>query len=160
VTVTAWRIFKTSHAAAAFSGEGARLYGGRWNSAGTSVVYLAGSPSLAVLELLVHLGSHQLLQAYSLSEVRFDAGEVQDIAISDLPADWRSSPSPAALRRIGDAWVAGQVSLVLRVPSAIIDNESNFLLNPAHPAFPTVHRGAAKPFRFDPRLIKQRPSER
>jgi RES domain-containing protein len=154
VKSTGWRIYQAKHSASAFTGEGARLYGGRWNSPGTAVVYLAGSASLAALELLVHLSSPQVLQTYSLCEVKFDEQQVQNTALADLPSDWWSSPPPFAIRQLGDAWAAAKSSLLLRVPSAIIDHEFNYLLNPAHSDFPTVQIGTARAYRFDPRLIK------
>ncbi len=79
MTVTAWRIFKPKHAAAAFTGEGARLYGGRWNSKGTAVVYAAGSAALAALELLVHLAPQRMLELYQLCDVTFDEKIVEQM---------------------------------------------------------------------------------
>jgi RES domain-containing protein len=154
VSVTAWRIFKPKYNATAFTGEGARVYGGRWNSKGTAVVYTAGSPALAALELLVHLASRQILDSYQLCDLTFDEKMVTEVRGSDLPANWRSDPAPHALKRIGDSWIASQTSVVLRVPSVIIDTESNYLLNPAHPDFCRIRIGRAKRFRLDPRLIK------
>ena len=66
MSIAAWRIFKPKHAAMAFTGEGARQFGGRWNSKGTAIVYTAGSAALAALEMLVHIASHELLEAYQL----------------------------------------------------------------------------------------------
>lgn len=154
MTVTAWRLFKTKHVATAFTGEGARLYGGRWNSKGTAVVYTAGTASLAALELLVHLSSHQILESYVLCSVTFDEALVEQISPSDLPRGWQSDPAPLELRQVGDAWIATGAAAVLRVPSAIISNEFNYLLNPAHPDFDQVDIGPARPFRFDRRLVK------
>ncbi|HPM84963.1 MAG TPA: RES family NAD+ phosphorylase [Candidatus Anammoximicrobium sp.] len=154
MTVTAWRIFKPKHAAAAFTGEGARLYGGRWNSKGTAVVYAAGSAALAALELLVHLAPQRMLELYQLCDVTFDEKIVKQVSHADLPANWRSDPAPQALKEIGDLWIASQTSAALRVPSAVIDTESNYLLNPAHPDFSRIQIGRARPFRLDPRLAK------
>ena len=154
MSVTAWRIFKPKHAAAAFTGEGARLYGGRWNSKGTAVVYAAGSAALAALELLIHLASQQILDLYQLRDVTFDEKLVEEVRHSDLPANWRSDPAPRALTEVGDIWIASQASVVLRVPSVVIDTEFNYLLNPAHPDFPRFQIGRARDFRLDPRLLK------
>jgi RES domain-containing protein len=147
-------MFKPKHAATAFTGEGARLYGGRWNSKGIAVVYTAGNAALAALELLVHLASHQLLESYRLCSVTFDDTLVEEIGYSDLPRNWRSDPAPLALKQIGDVWVVSQASAVLQVPSVIVDSEFNYLLNPAHPDFPRIQIGTAKDFRFDSRLLK------
>ena len=140
-------------ARSAFDGEGARLYGGRWNSPGTRVVYVAGSVSLAVLEVLVHLGDAGVLSSYSLCAVEFGDGLIEPLDRSGLPAGWRSYPAPFALRGIGDAWVRDASSVVLEVPSAVIERESNYLINPMHPDFASVNVGEPEPFEFDSRLL-------
>jgi RES domain-containing protein len=155
VSVSAWRIVKRKLAREAFSGEGARLYGGRWNSPGVSVVYTAQSQSLAVLELLVHLETSDLLYEYVVIEARFDTSLITRISKSDLPKDWRSSPPPPSARAIGDAWIAEEPSPVLELPSAIIPAERIFLLNPQHSAFPQIEIGEPTPFEFDLRLISK-----
>ena len=153
MNVSAWRIVKRKLAAEAFSGEGARLYGGRWNSPGVSVVYAAQSQSLAALELLVHLENSDLLREYVVIEARFDASLITRISKADLPQDWRADPPPPAARAIGDAWIAQEPSPVLELPSAIIPAESIFLLNPQHSAFSRIEIGEPLPFEFDLRLI-------
>lgn len=153
MTVSAWRIVKRKLAKDAFSGEGARLYGGRWNSPGVSVVYAAQSQSLAALELLVHLENSELLYEYVVIEARFDSSLITRIAQSDLPVDWRASPAPASARAIGDAWIAGEPSPVLELPSAVIPAENIFLLNPQQSAFAKIEIGSPVDFEFDPRLI-------
>ena len=150
--ITAFRIYKPKYAASAFTGEGARVYGGRFNSKGTAVVYLAGSVSLAALEMLVHLTSSGILESYSLNAVHFDEALVKDVSPHDLPPDWSANVPPVAAQRIGDAWVAGGDSAVLRVPSAVVPSESNYLLNPAHPDLAGVVIDRSVPFKFDPRL--------
>jgi RES domain-containing protein len=151
----AWRITKKRRAKTAFSGEGARLYGGRWNSPGVPVVYVAESQSLAVLEVLVHLDSPALLKKYVFLEVDFEASLVLDLDRSFLPKNWQSDPVPEAVQAIGDRWVLSGDSAVLRVPSVLVPGESNFLLNPRHPDFGKV--GVSRPlaFRFDPRLARR-----
>lgn len=153
--ITAWRLVKARHARAAFDGEGARLYGGRWNSPGTRVAYASDSVALAALEVLVHLESTAVLQAYSLATIRFpdSALEVLDPAL--LSPDWRRFPSPPQNQAIGDRWVAEGRSLVLRVPSAIVPSASNYLINPAHPRFAAAVVDAPERFAFDPRLLKR-----
>ena len=118
------------------------------------MVYCAGSASLAALEMLVHLLAHQVLESYSLCEVRFDDSLVESIDPTDLPKIWRSDPAPSELKRIGDEWVSSESSAVLCVPSAILDIESNYLLNAAHPEFALIDIGPSNPFQFDPRLLK------
>jgi RES domain-containing protein len=152
----AWRITKQRHARTAFSGEGARLYGGRWNSPGVPMVYVAESQSLAVLEVLVHLDSPALLGKYVFLEVDFDASLVIDLDRSSLPRNWQSDPAPEAVQAIGDQWVSSGDSAVLRVPSVFVSEESNFVLNPRHPDFGKIGVSRPQAFRFDPRLARRR----
>lgn len=152
----AWRITQQKHARSAFSGEGARLYGGRWNSVGVPLVYVAQSQSLAVLEMLVHLDAPALLKKYVFLEMVFDASLVLDLDPSSLPKNWQSDPVPAAVQAIGDRWLLSGDSAVLRVPSALVPEESNFLLNPLHPDFAKINVSRPQLFRFDPRLTRGR----
>lgn len=117
------------------------------------MVYVAGSVSLAVLEVLVHLGDVGVLTSYSLCAVEFDDGLIEPLDRSRLPADWRSYPAPPGLHEIGDAWVRGGSSVILEVPSAVVERESNYLINPAHPDFASVNVGEPEPFEFDSRLL-------
>ena len=151
--LTAWRIVKTRHAGAAFDGEGARLYGGRWSSAGVRVAYASESVALAALEVLAGIGKVSLLPSYSLISAQFDESELEILPLSSLPAGWRAYPAPPELQRIGDKWIAENRSLALQVPSAIIETEANYLLNPAHASFASVKVSAAAPFELDARLI-------
>lgn len=151
---TVWRIAKRRYSKTAFSGSGARKYGGRWNSPGTSVVYTAETQSLAVLEILVHLEAPELLQRYVLVAVEIDKSFVQELDRSRLPRNWRAEPSPLRLKNIGDEWIASRTSVALRVPSALVPAESNVLLNPAHPDFQKLTIGKPIAFSFDPRLSR------
>lgn len=150
-----YRICKTKHAATAFDGEGARLYGGRWNSVGSRVVYAAGSLSLTILEILVHLDYTPILPSYSYIRVKCAAEyitNVNDIAL--LPSDWYSSPPPKDLQQIGDHWLKNLSSAVLTIPSAVVPTEWNYLINPAHADFALLEIDSPKPLTFDPRLIR------
>jgi RES domain-containing protein len=149
---TGWRIVKSRYAAAAFDGEGARLYGGRWDSPGTRMVYTSSTISLAVLEALVHLQEASLLSSYLLISVSFDDALVERLERSRLPDVWRTYPPPSELQRLGDEWVRSRRSAVLEVPSVIVERESNYLLNPAHPDFSSLVIGEPEPFTFDERL--------
>jgi len=152
--LTAWRIVKKRYAGSAFDGEGARLFGGRWNSPGDSVVYLASTRSLAALEMAVHLDRSTLLSSFVLIACEFDERLVTTVAQDRLPAEWRRDPPPPEPAQIGDAWAKASQSAVLAVPSAIILGETNFLLNPGHPDFSKIRIGEPEEFEFDPRLIK------
>jgi RES domain-containing protein len=154
VALAAWRIVKAKHAPAAFDGEGARLEGGRWNSPGTPVVYTSASAALAALELLVHLGRESILSAYVLIACTFDEALVSPLDRKRLPNNWRSYPAPPELQRIGDEWVRAGTSAVLKVPSAVIATDANYLLNPRHPDFRAIRVSDPRPFEYDPRLLK------
>jgi RES domain-containing protein len=150
----AWRLVKTRFLAGAWDGEGARAAGGRWNSVGVPVVYVSSTLSLALVEVLVHLPAG-LLAAYAAVPVSFDDTQADALPDADLPADWREVPPPRSTRAIGDRFVAGGRALALRVPSVVVPSESNYVLNPAHPAFASLVIGAPVAFPFDPRLVRR-----
>jgi len=154
MTLYAWRIVKAKHAATAFTGDGAKKYGGRWNSPGTAVIYVADRLSLAMLEMLVHFQSQELLDRYVSFRVAFDRKLVTTVDPKTLPRSWRKSPPPAEIQQIGDDWLADAKSAILRVPSVVVPDEWNYLLNPAHPEYRKITVGSKKPVRFDPRLIR------
>ena len=133
--ITAYRIVKKQWAGNAFDGEGARLYGGRWNSRGQSCVYLAGSESLAILEILVHLDNARQITYYALFSVELDEKDIMLLDHDSLPHNWQEDPAPADTADLGDEWLSSQSSLALCVPSSIVTRERNFLLNVDHPAF-------------------------
>jgi RES domain-containing protein len=151
---TAFRIFKTKRAETWSDGEGAFLFGGRWNTRGTRLLYASGSLSLAALEMLVHLNREQMLLSYSHASLRFDEKFILSVEkLGKLPSNWRASPPPPAVQRIGDEWAESNVSLVLRVPTAIVRGEYNYLINVSHPDFSKVKLGKPTPFNFDERLF-------
>jgi RES domain-containing protein len=155
MTFQAWRIVERKHAGQAFSGEGARRFGGRWNSPGVPMVYTAEHASLAILEILVHLEAVSLLPAYVLFRIEFEQALVGTIDDDELPADWSSYPAPAGLRAIGDRWAAEERSAILSVPSVIVPIERLNLLNPRHPDFQHIELGERQPISLDPRLRKR-----
>jgi RES domain-containing protein len=149
---TGWRIVPEDRARDAFVGEGAKLFGGRWNSPGIAVVYASQHKSLAALELLVHFNP---LTPNRFKAFRFEFVDslIETVRVKALPSDWRQEPSPPSSQQFGDAWVRESRSAVLAVPSIIIPDELNYLLNPAHPDFKKIAVGAPKDFTFDPRLL-------
>lgn len=149
-----WRICKAEHAAAAFSGEGAVLYPGRWHHAGTPVVYCSESRALAALEQLVNLDRNRLPPNFVCFGVEVPPGVgVARLSIADMPSDWRAQPAPVALRDIGTRWIEAEETAVLCVPSAVVPAEHNFLLNPRHVDFDELVIGAPESFDFDERLL-------
>jgi RES domain-containing protein len=148
----AWRIVKKSRAATAFDGEGAWLFGGRWNSPGARIVYTSATLSLAALETLVHLNPAVTFK-YVAIPVEFDDALVECVPVEDLPADWTEEPPPPSAQHIGDQWARESRSAVLQIPSVIVPSEINYLLNPSHPDFHKIAIEKAMPFAFDRRLL-------
>lgn len=153
---TAWRIVKARHAARAFDGAGAHDHAGRWNSPGTPMVYTSDSAALATMEMLVHLDDTSILPAYVLISCRFDSKLITRFDAAKLPPSWRAYPAPAELQPIGDDWVRSGRSGVLQVPSAMVPQESNFLLNPRHADFERIEIGTPERFELDLRLLRSR----
>jgi RES domain-containing protein len=149
---TIWRIVPLHRAETAFDGEGARLFGGRWNSRGTRMVYCSESRALAILETLVHLTPANIHRRLSLLGVEIDPELIEVLPEKKLPPDWRAPMASAANKKVGDDWVRSGRSAVLQISSAIIPEENNFLLNPAHPALTDVRILRKTDFSFDGRL--------
>ncbi len=149
----AWRLVHRKYVHSAFSGEGARLAGGRWNSEGNAVVYTAGSLSLALLEIIVHLEFKEALKLYKAIPIEIPVRLLQVIDPARLPDGWSASPPQSLTQFIGNCWVEGLADAVLKVPSAIIPNEFNYLLNPNHPEFDQIKRGAPIDLPVDPRVF-------
>ncbi len=149
---TLWRI--TREAFQSLDGEGARLNGGRWNSEGIAVVYLSSTESLAALEYLVHIDITEApTDLVSLEiEVPVEAS-VLDVDPATLPPNWARTPDHPACSEVGNTWATDGKSLLLRVPSALISSENNYLLNPGHPEAEAVKIVRVRPFSFDPRLV-------
>ena len=148
-----WRLTKTKYASTAFDGEGARLYGARWSSAGTRVAYAASNSALAVLEVLVHVENVDVLASYSLIQASVPDALVQTLDPAQLPNGWNRWPVPPAAQAVGDAWTLANESLALQVPSAIVPGGSNLLINPAHKDYGQLVVERIERFRFDPRLV-------
>lgn len=154
MSLYSWRIVKRQYLEGAFSGEGARLYGGRWNSPGRPVVYTAEHASLAMLEILAHLEFTAIMVDYVLIRAEFEGSLLEEIEEKDLPQDWRTYPAPQYLREIGDRWLEEQRSVVLSVPSVIVPIERLYLFNPLHTDFSRIIIGKAQKIPFDRRLQK------
>ncbi len=148
----AWRVVKEKHVATAFSGEGAAKTGGRWNSRGVVVVYTSATRSLAALETLVHLNPPVMFN-YRIIRIEFDEAWVERLPLAALPSDWRTEPPPLSTRQLGDTWARSSRTAILAVPSVIIPEETNYVLNPAHPDFKKITISKPAPFTFDPRLL-------
>lgn len=154
--IPAWRIDKASRSKAdAFSGEGAVRCSGRWNRQGTRIVYTAGSLSLAALEKFVHTGDEGREIKLVSYEVAVPAGvKIRTLKLKDMPSDWKAVPAPSSTMDIGTDWASSSATAVLKVPSVVIEDDWNFVLNPLHPDFKKIKIANPKPFRFDGRLWK------
>ena len=153
--IRAWRLVKKAHESSAFSGEGARRFGGRWNHRGTAVVYLSDTLSLAALELFVHLGTGHGSLMFATFEVKIPSGILPTIfQAKDLPINWRAEPAPDSCKDIGTKWVKDAESALLSVPSVIVPVQVNYVLNIAHPKYKKIIVNQHEDFSFDPRMWK------
>ncbi|MEM1043368.1 MAG: RES family NAD+ phosphorylase [Bacteroidota bacterium] len=151
--IEVWRITAPEYADTAFSGEGARLWGGRWGSEGRRLVYTAGSLSLALLEVLAGAGDRHRLRGYLAVKASFDEHHLDTLDTASLPTGWDARPYTGVSQAVGDRWLDEQSSLALRVPSVVVPTEWNVLLNPEHPAFEEIVFDVPTAAPFDPRLL-------
>ena len=147
-----WRISRKAYAA--LDGEGARLYGARWTPRGTPAVYAASHLSLAALEYLVHIDAEDAPD--DLVALRISVpDDVTELAFgpASMPVDWQQTPSPPQCQAIGTEWARRREELLLRMPSVLVPEESNVLVNPMHPDAVGVRVIGSRPFSFDVRLL-------
>jgi RES domain-containing protein len=149
-----WRICRTKFAGEAFSGEGARRYGGRWNSPGVAMVYSSSSLALAAIELFVHLEPNQQPDDLVAIAAELPGKEpLERVELGQLPRGWWKNDY-AALRAMGDKWIREKRSLAMEVPSAALRAEWNVLVNPLHPGAKELQIEKPEPFRFDARMFR------
>ena len=150
-TLRVWKLVRSARMDDPLSTKGSSLYGGRWNPIGTPVLYCSLALSLAALEALVHLArkrnAHYFAVPLDMPECLLEAWTVQQ-----LPPTWKTLPIDPACQAMGKTWLDSKRSLALAVPSVIVPQESNLLVNPLHPDFAKVKGGKSFPFPFDPRL--------
>jgi RES domain-containing protein len=151
----AWRIVRAARVKSAFTGEGARVYGGRWNSRGTAVVYVSEHESLAALELFVHLTPLSPNANYLSFRLEWDDKITEYFPLKNLPPHWNTEPPTLQTMQVGDEWVRAGKSVALAVPSVLSTSETNFLLNPKHPDFKRIKIGHPVEYRFDSRLLNR-----
>lgn len=132
-------------------GEGARLYGGRWNHKGTPLLYFASTISLCALEVLANSEKLPVNMVAVAAEIP-DEVLIEEYSEADLPPDWNVPLAPSSAKGFGTRWAKLNQSLVMAVPSAIVPDERNYLVNPLHPDFGRIRFSPPKPFLFDPRL--------
>ena len=151
--LSAWRIIRATHVKSAFTGEGARVYGGRWNSPGTGVVYVSEHESLAALELLVHLTPLSPSAKYLSFRLEWDDKLTEYFPAKNLPPNWNAEPPTFETMQIGDDWLRAANFVALAVPSVLSTSEMNFLLNPKHADFKRIKISLPIEYRFDSRLL-------
>lgn len=134
------------------SGKGSALYGGRWNSKDTYVVYTAQSRSLALLEAVVHIGKIPAT-GFCLATLEIPEHSIERFPLENLPPGWHTNPSPNYLKVIGDNFIRSNKHLVLEIPSVLMMEEHSYLLNPAHHLFSKVKITSERPVRMDERLF-------
>jgi RES domain-containing protein len=153
--IEVWRLVRTrfcSTPTAAFAGEGAALAGGRWNRKGTRVVYASCSRSLAIVEILASIERAEAPDDYAFASASFAQEELAQLP--SLPPEWRRPARCEATIEIGERFVAESRALALAIPSVIVPQEFNYLINPLHPRFSAIKIGKAlEPFAFDSRIF-------
>lgn len=134
------------------SGEGARLFGGRWNRKGIPAIYTSEHLSLAALEILANTPVYTLPSDLKTLILQIPETSITEVELNGLPADWHGYPAPDSLKENGTRWLLEGDTLVLKVPSAIIESEFNFIINPLHQLMQKVKIIAIRDFKFDGRF--------
>lgn len=136
------------------SGTGARIFGGRWNHPGYPVIYTSSSRSLAALEFLVHVPMALAPENLSIAEINIQKNiERKSVKEGLLPSNWREYPAPEQLADVGTNWIKSKSTLLLDIPSAVVDKEVNTLINPLHPDMRFVKLVKVEKFSFNSRLF-------
>lgn len=152
--MTVYRLVRGKYALD-LSGIGASLFGYRWNSKGIKAVYTASSRALAMAEVLVHLPLNFLPDNYLMLEIEIPNGiKIDEVDVSTLKENWNSFPHPAENQEIGDDFFRNNKTCVLKVPSAVVKGDFNFLLNPNHPDMKKIRIVNTSDFPFDKRIFK------
>lgn len=134
-----------------FSGEGARLFGGRWNRKGTPCIYTASSRSLAILEYSVNISLDDIPRSMSLVTIRIPDTHLL-LKTENLPGNWKDVPAPSSTREFGNALLLEKKHLIIRLPSAVIPQEYNYLINPMHPALKQCEVTCVEDLAYDVRI--------
>jgi RES domain-containing protein len=152
--VSAWRIVAESRAHAPWDGVGAKRYGGRWNPVGLAAVYAAGSRALAALEILAHLPHPTPPMVFCIFEVQIPQDAIAEVTDARVRTSVESSEIEQRTQNFGADWLRAHASVALRVPSALVPEEPNYVLNPEHRDFPQLVFGDRRTFAFDRRLLR------
>ena len=134
------------------TGEGARLNGGRWNHVMTPCVYTAESRALALLEYTVNASIDTIPRALALTAIEVPDSSIEICTEARLPGDWKNEPVPASTRDFGTSWLKTAEKLLLKIPSTVIPEEYNYLINPLHPASKDCKIVGIRDFVYDVRI--------
>lgn len=134
------------------TGEGSRLYGGRWNQPGTPCIYAAENRALAVLEYSVNVDLHLIPRALQIIQIEVPDHSIKVCAIPDLPGNWKDVPAPSHTQAFGTRLLQARESLLIKIPSTVVPQEFNYLINPLHQAIIEVQIKAVEDFVYDPRI--------
>ena len=135
------------------SGYGSYKYGGRWNSKGSALLYTSDSKALCLAEIIVHFDLGICPEDYYLLEIWIPDDQIEYLSTNDLPYHWHSFPYNLVTRKIGDSFISNGKYLCVRVPSAVVQGDFNYLINPDHAAFNKVKIVSSSPFPIDERLF-------
>lgn len=149
-----WRIAQRKYALERLC-AGSALYGGRWNPVGLPALYCGASIAICALEKFVHVGSAPLPPLVLVAVNIPDHSNIFTPAMTQLPSDWNELPTSVSAQILGREWLERGEALAMRVPSAVLPEESNVILNPRHPDFQHVELTVIRPFSFDQRMFKQ-----
>ena len=139
------------------TGKGAAMAGGRWNSKGVPILYTSSSRALCTAELAVHLPLGILPSDYVIIAIHIpDTLRVSKLPEANLPAKWNQYPYSSLTQKIGNDFVKSGKSAILKVPSAVVEGDYNFLINPYHPSAIKIRIKEIKPFHFDARLFTRK----
>lgn len=157
MTLTVFRLGKHVYRDQLFSGQGGLYASGRWTPRGQPVVYTSASISLAVLEYTVNYRRRGWVPATVLGRAVIPANvRVESLSIDQLPTNWFAASAPSQLQILGGEWLQRGETAVLKVPSAIVTEEWNYLINPLHTDFRKLRISTPKPFNFDQRVARSR----
>lgn len=148
-----YRIGKTKHAKD-LTGEGARLFGGRWNHPGTACIYTAETRALSLLEYTTHVSLHDIPRALSFTCIVIPDDAIYELELGSLPGNWTAWPHPKDSRDFGNDLLTAAEYLVLKFPSAILPDEFNYLINPLQARMKEVAIHSVNDYAYDVRLKK------
>jgi RES domain-containing protein len=149
-----WRIAQRKYALDRLC-AGSALYGGRWNPVGLPALYCGASIAICALEKFMHVGSAPLPPLVLVAIDLPDQSKIFSSTVSELPPGWDELPTSISAQALGREWLERGDALAMRVPSAVLPEESNVILNPRHPDFEHVALTVVRPFSFDQRMFKQ-----